>query len=85
MNWKLCVDSHEQRALKVCGGSIDEDDGYGDGYGDGWGAGGFHAWGSVNPMTAGYISYNNPGDGHGNGCDYDYGNQGGGRSPGTWY
>ena len=39
MNWKLCIDSLQQRALALCHGSMDEGNGSGNGYGDGYGYG----------------------------------------------
>jgi len=35
MNWKLCVDGSEKRALKICRGSMDEGTGWGFGFGYG--------------------------------------------------
>ena len=35
MNWRFCVGTREQRALKLCAGSMNEGDGYGDGDGNG--------------------------------------------------
>jgi len=49
VNWKLYIDSREKRALDLCGGSMDEDDGYGFGrsYGNviGEGDGDGYSWG----------------------------------------
>lgn len=60
MNWKLCIDSLQQRALKLCRGSMDEGDGfgYGSGYGDvngnGWGDGNRYGngWGNGDGTSA---------------------------------
>jgi len=66
MNWRFCVDTPEQRALKLCRGSMNEGAGWGDG--TSWGYGGGDCWGY--------------GDGGGNGSDINYGIQprDGGRS-----
>jgi len=46
MNWKLCVDGPECRALDLCRGSMDEGDGCGNGCGNGAGCG--LGYGTVN-------------------------------------
>ena len=48
VDWKLYIDSHQKRALDLCGGSLDDGGGWGyggggsrcgDGYGNGYGGG----------------------------------------------
>jgi hypothetical protein len=73
MNWKLCIDTPEQKALDLCYGSMKMGPGYGDGsgYGDGYGDG----------FGSGDVG----GDGDGDGDYYGglHGN-GGGFSPEVW-
>ena len=69
VDWKICIDSPQKRALDLCGGSLTGGDGYGDGggysYGDGSGLG----------YDAGR------GDGHGDGHGWANGD---GWSPTVW-
>ena len=46
MNWRFCVDTPEQRALKLCRGSMNAGYGYGDGDGTGYGYGDSYSDGS---------------------------------------
>ena len=81
VDWKLYIDSHQKRALDLCGGSLDRDSGRGDGYGyssydlamgSGWGDG----WG--------YCYGDAIGDGRGAGYGYtDGGGQGGSTNGGS--
>jgi len=45
MNWRFCVDTPEQRALKLCSGSMNAGDGDGHGVGDGYGDGDGYGYG----------------------------------------
>ena len=67
MNWKLCIDTPEQKALDLCYGSMKMGHGYGDGcgYGDGNGEHWNH-------------SYPDSGDGYSDGVDYGCLHVGGG-------
>lgn len=89
MNWKLCIDSPQQRALKLCRGSMDKGDGYGVGYGNvngyGWGNGNGYGRASGGGYGDGY-GYGTPdggGYGSGYGLDGDRGAPDGG-SPAEW-
>ena len=70
VDWKICIDTPQQRALDLCGGSLTKGDGYGGhpralrrGGGYGWGDGG---WGCSDGDGYG----TGTGDGHsgGYGC-----------------
>jgi hypothetical protein len=75
MSWKLYIDSPQQKALDLCGGSLTEGGGYvnggvGDGMGYGNGSGG---------------GVDNDCDGNGNGCGRGYGGAAGdGWSEDKW-
>ena len=54
VDWKLYIDSHQKRALDLCGGSLTEGDGCGWGYGYGDGNGDGDSFDYGNCFGAGY-------------------------------
>jgi hypothetical protein len=74
VDWKIYIDSPQKQALKLCGGSLTEGDGYGNGYSYGVGDGYSYSYGDS--RGGGY------GGGGGGGEGYNmYGN---GRSVTKW-
>ena len=86
VDWKICIDSPQQRALKLCGGSLTESDGNGYGSGYGYSAAGAGGHPRVVERAGGgdgdSFDYGNCfGNGYGSGYGYSDG-AGGGRGGG---
>ena len=83
MSWKLYIDSPQQRALDLCGGSLTEGGGLRGGYGwggtgDGWGYGNGRGDGVDNDCDGWGV-----GEGYSEGNDYGW-VDGDGRSANRW-
>ena len=79
VDWKLCIDSPQKRALDLCGGSLTEGDGIIDDYCDYDGRGSGHGYINGDGSGLGYSA--GWGDGHGDGHGWVNGD---GWSPILW-
>ena len=78
MSWKFCITDAQRRALDLCGGSMDE--------GDGWGSGDFgnlegDCWSPSDSWGCGVVAFGVAGDGKGSGYGGTWGD---GGCPPSW-